>query len=292
MQYLIYIIFRFLVLLAQKTPFWLLYSLSDVICFILFRLIKYRRKFVFAQLNACFPEKTEAEIAYIAQESYRNVSDILVETFKGLTFKEADIYDRFRKIGEGWAAANAMTAENRSIIGTGAHYCNWEWGALAMQLYLDAPIFGIYKPIQNDYIDAFMRERRGQWGVQLRAMYQTTETLEASRGKAWAVFMVSDQSPSNVIDAHWLTFLGRETGFLHGLEKHALHYNYPVFYFNVVRIKRGCYDATAHLLADNPADLPKGELTRRYVEKLEEVVRAAPQNWLWTHNRWKRTRPE
>jgi Kdo2-lipid IVA lauroyltransferase/acyltransferase len=291
MQFLVYLFFRAMVGLAYYTPFTLLYRLSDVVCWLFFDVIKYRKSLVFKQLRDCFPDYSAAEIDRIARASYRNLSDILVETFKGLSFKEADIYDRFRKIGDGWAQANAFTAQGRTIIGTGAHYCNWEWGALAMQLYLDAPIYGIYKPIQNHYIDAFMRKRRGQWGLNLRAMYQTSETLDASRDQAWAVFMVSDQSPSNVIDAHWLPLLGRETGFLHGLEKHATHYNYPVFYFHVVRVKRGCYDVTAHLLADTPADLSAGELTRRYAAKLDEILRECPENWLWSHDRWKRQKP-
>ncbi len=280
-----------MVWLAQKLPFSLLYWFSDVVAFVLYRVIGYRKKLVFSQLQKCFPEKSESEITEIAKMSYQNLSDILVETFKGMTFVAADIENRFRKVGEGWAVANDFTAQGKTFIGTGAHYCNWEWGALAMQLHLDAPIFGIYKPIQNDRIDAYMRERRGQWGLTLCPMQHTTKTLEASRDKAVAVFMVSDQSPSNVIDAHWLPFFGHETAFLHGLEKHARNYNYPVFYFNVKRVKRGQYDVTAHLLADKPAELAPAELTRRYVAFLEQNLRDEPAPWLWTHNRWKRQKP-
>ncbi|MEY4927170.1 MAG: hypothetical protein RI894_1606, partial [Bacteroidota bacterium] len=120
------------------------------------------------------------------------------------------------------------------------------------------------------------------------SMQFTTETMQASIGQTWAVFMISDQSPSNVKDAHWLPFFGHETAFLHGLEKHARAYNYPVFYFNVKRIKRGQYDVTAHLLADKPAELAPSELTRRYATMLEACIRADPAAWLWSHNRWKR----
>jgi Kdo2-lipid IVA lauroyltransferase/acyltransferase len=290
MQYFIYLLFRLFVACAEVLPFRLLYALADAIAWLLHRVIGYRKDLIVNQLRLAFPEKTAADIQRIAAASYHNLSDILVETFRGISFAKSDIYARFRKVGDGWAAANAVTATGKTILGTGAHYGNWEWGALAMQLYLDAPIYGIYKPIQNHYIDDFMRERRGRWGVQLRAMYQTTETLEASRTKAWAVFMVSDQSPSNTAAAHWLPFLGRDTPFLHGLEKHARAYNYPVFYFNVVRVGRGYYDVTAHLLADEPAALPEGELTRRYAAMLETVVRTEPANWLWTHKRWKHQR--
>ncbi|HHJ50114.1 MAG TPA: lipid A biosynthesis acyltransferase, partial [Phaeodactylibacter sp.] len=35
----------------------------------------------------------------------------------------------------------------------------------------------------------------------------------------------------------------------------------------------------------------EGEITRAYVKKLEEVIAAAPENWLWTHRRWKLSPP-
>lgn len=289
--YLIYLFFRSMVWLAQILPFSLLYWFSDGVSFLLYRVIGYRKKLVFSQLRKCFPEKSELEIEQIARRSYQNLSDILVETFKGMTFVEQDIQHRFRKIGEGWEVANEYTAQGITFLGTGAHYANWEWGALAMQLHLDAPIFGVYKPIQNDYIDAYMRKRRGQWGLTLCPMQHTSRTLEASKNQAWAVFMVSDQSPSNVRDAHWLPFFGHETAFLHGLEKHARHYNYPVFYFDVKRVARGQYDVTAHLLAAKPADLPPAELTLRYAKHLENVLKNDPVPWLWTHDRWKRKKP-
>jgi KDO2-lipid IV(A) lauroyltransferase len=38
--------------------------------------------------------------------------------------------------------------------------------------------------------------------------------------------------------------------------------------------------------------LPKGEITRLYAKKLEEIIYERPENWLWSHKRWKMTLPE
>ena len=40
-------------------------------------------------------------------------------------------------------------------------------------------------------------------------------------------------------------------------------------------------------LAENVAELPPGEVTRRYAARLEEVICEEPANWLWSHKRWK-----
>ena len=99
--------------------------------------------------------------------------------------------------------------------------------------------------------------------------------------------MAADQSPSNASKSYWVTFLGRETAFLHGPEKYARMHNYPVVYVDVKRVKRGYYTLDVVELAENPASLPEGEVTLRYAKKLEEAIRKNPGSWLWSHKRWK-----
>ena len=42
-------------------------------------------------------------------------------------------------------------------------------------------------------------------------------------------------------------------------------------------------------MTDQPLSLAENELTRRYFEMLEADIRRAPEFYLWTHDRWKRT---
>ena len=43
-------------------------------------------------------------------------------------------------------------------------------------------------------------------------------------------------------------------------------------------------------MADDAALLPEFEATNMYYRLLSENIREVPELWLWTHNRWKRTR--
>ena len=38
--------------------------------------------------------------------------------------------------------------------------------------------------------------------------------------------------------------------------------------------------------------MPPDEITRRFFKMLEDTIRREPAYYLWTHNRWKRTREE
>ena len=68
--------------------------------------------------------------------------------------------------------------------------------------------------------------------------------------------------------------------------------NNAVFYIDVERPRRGQYVFTYKLMTREPSKMEHGELTRRYFELLEENIRRNPVIYLWTHDRWKRTREE
>ena len=65
-----------------------------------------------------------------------------------------------------------------------------------------------------------------------------------------------------------------------------------VFYCDVSRIKRGYYRCDMQLITDKPKEKTDFELTDLYFEKLQATIRRDPTLYLWSHNRWKRTREE
>ena len=90
--------------------------------------------------------------------------------------------------------------------------------------------------------------------------------------------------------AYWVKFLNRETPFLHGLEKYARLYNLPVIYIDIQRVRRGYYEVELLVLTKNPLELKEGVITEMYVRKLESIIISKPENWLWSHRRFKFSR--
>jgi KDO2-lipid IV(A) lauroyltransferase len=120
---------------------------------------------------------------------------------------------------------------------------------------------------------------------------ETESYFEETMAQTCLYILVADQSPSNITKAFWVNFLNQDTPCLHGPEKYAHLYNYPLFFIKIERVKRGHYTVKAELLCENPRLLKSGEVTQLYMEKLEEVIRENPSGWLWSHRRWKRKRP-
>ena len=81
-------------------PFPLLYLLSDVLYFLIYKVIGYRKQVVLTNLRNSFPEKTEAEIQAIAGKFYRWFCDLTLETLKTLTISPGTVRDRVEFAGK------------------------------------------------------------------------------------------------------------------------------------------------------------------------------------------------
>ena len=287
MNYVLSLITRFFILLFAIMPFWLLYIFSDILYFFLYKVAKYRVAVVKDNLKKSFPEKTPEELKRIERLAFRNISDITVESLKAFTMSKEQIYKRHNVINE--SKVKYVYEKAGGIIALPNHYGNWEWGAMSC-MQMAWPGIAIYKPLSNKYLNDYIQKNRSRLGTELVSIYDTARIFVANKDKKKNYVMASDQSPSNAKKAYWVKFLGRDTAFLHGLEVYSRKYNYPAVFVDIQRVKRGHYELELTVLSDEPQKLKDGELTQIFANKLEEVIRKKPENWLWSHKRWKLSR--
>lgn len=102
------------------------------------------------------------------------------------------------------------------------------------------------------------------------------------------MIMMPDGSPASVEKAHWVTFLGQDTAAIYGPAKHCLSNNFPLLYLDNTRTARGQYDLNIEVLCDNPSLFQPEEITALFMARLEKKLLQKPQDWLWTHKRWKK----
>lgn len=99
--------------------------------------------------------------------------------------------------------------------------------------------------------------------------------------------LVADQNPRTGTERHWIKFFGRPAPFEKAPESSARKSNMVVMFCYFKKIKRGYYTAGLDKIEMNPARLAPGELTVKYVRFLENTISEQPENWLWSHRRWK-----
>ena len=280
-----YLLFRLFVFIFWITPFWLLYLQSGIVFFLMYHVFGYRKKVVWNNLKKSFPEKSESELKKITKGFYKNLSDITVESIKGLSMSKKTLLKRYKVLNP--EILDKYYNQNKSVIAVASHYANWEWGVLCLSLQFKHKSVGLYKPLSNKYIDNSMKKSRAAWGMNLLSIYETSKYIEIKNTEPSIYYMISDQSPSNVEKAYWINFLNQDTACLHGVENYAKKFDLPVVYGHVNRVKRGYYEISISLVESNPKETAEGEITKAYMKILEDYILNKPENWLWSHNRWK-----
>ncbi len=204
MQIFAYLLFRLSIFIFWLTPFWVLYLQSDIIFFLLYRVFGYRKKVVWQNLRNSFPEKSDQELKKMMKGFYENLSDITIEGIKGLSMNKKSLLKRYKVANP--EILNQFYEQNKSVIAIASHYCNWEWGVLCLSLQFKHKSVGLYKPLSNKYIDAYMRKTRAAWGMNLVSIQETSRFFEKNKSETSIYFMIADQSPSNTKDAYWVDF--------------------------------------------------------------------------------------
>ncbi len=265
-------------------PFPILYIWSDILYVFFYYIFGYRKKVIIKNLRNSFPEKSEAEIQKIAKKFYKHLADITLEGIKAFAITKRQMLRRF-KITD-YEIVQKYYNEGKTIIAYASHYSNWEWGGIGAYV-LPHELYALYKPLKNKRIDMYARKSRSTWGANMISITDTYAFFTAPQTKPQIIFMLSDQSPSNQSKSVKVNFLGQATLFLHGTEKYAHQFNYPIVYAHVNRVKRGFYEVRFELVCDNPQSLPDRKLTERYAQILEKQIYERPEEWLWSHKRWK-----
>jgi len=180
--------------------------------------------------------------------------------------------------------------EKRSFIIVMGHYGNWEWAGPAFTLNTPYQLYVIYRPLTHPYFDRMMVKMRTRFGTRIIKVNNTLREMVSNRKEISATAFIADQTAAADM-AYWTEFLNQDTAVFTGTEKLAKKFNYPVVFINIERPKRGHYVITPELLFLNPQQTAENEITETFTRRLEKQIIAEPSFWLWSHKRWKHTRP-
>ena len=276
-------------------PFRLLYVLADIECFMLYHVIRYRRGVVRRNLVTSFPDKSEKEIVQIEKRFYHWFCDYFFEAVKLLSISDAELCRRFTIINS--EEVEQCFKEGQDVAAILGHYCNWEWlSCVGMNLPLERETGLIYHPLRNKAFDYLFRKLRLHEKHSRVIPKQDILRYVLSRKKEGIRNIcgyISDQGPKWKNIHLWLPFLNHEhTPVFTGGERIMRKMNNAVFYVEMSRPKRGYYTATYKLITRTPNALEPDGITRRFFQMLEQTIRREPAYYLWSHNRWKRTKEE
>ena len=279
--------------LLALLPLKILYILSDVLCFLLYRVVHYRLRTVRTNLKNSFPEKDKTELREIERKFYQYLCDYMLEEIKlmGISFEELCRRMEY----ENKEIFLDMIEKYGGIILLIPHYANFEWiiGMGAIMRKGDLPV-QVYKPLQNKYLDELFRVIRSRFGGYNVPKHSTAREVIKLRneGKRIVLGLITDQSPNRSEAHYWTTFLNQDTVFMDGAERIAKMMSYPVFYCELIKNRRGYCKVVFDLITEHPKTTTEGEITEIFARRLKQTIRREPAYWFWSHKRWKLKREE
>ena len=286
MQFVIFAITYPFIWLLSRLPMQILYIKSDIFFFIVYYIIRYRKKVVLDNLKLSFPGKSNEELKLMSKKFFKHFMDLVMESVKAFSISEKQILKRYTYKNP--ELVNTLFKQGKSIALVGAHQANWEW-SISLPLVLDQPITGAYTKLNNKYFEKAVRDSREKFGV---IGVKTSETVKrmqynvANKIQA-AYILLSDQSPQPHKTFYWREFFNIKVPVHTGAEMLSKKFDLVVVNYLTKKVKRGYYETEFQLITDSPKEFENYQITDKYIDLTEKNILQQPELYLWSHKRYK-----
>jgi KDO2-lipid IV(A) lauroyltransferase len=232
----------FFLYLLSLLPFWLLYTISDILFFILYYLVGYRRKVVQENLLNSFPEKSDEERKLIEKKYFKYMADLMLETIKSVSMSEKQVHRRM--VCTNPELMEHYFSQGKSIIAAAGHYGNWELACLTFGFLTDKKRLVVYKPQSSEVFTDFFNSTRSRFGTTMISMKQTLRKMIEYKNELTFLVLAADQTPARNEALYFTTFLNQPTAVFIGVEKLSSIRDCVIIFYRIDLVKRGHYTYT------------------------------------------------
>jgi Kdo2-lipid IVA lauroyltransferase/acyltransferase len=250
-----------------------------------FYLLKRFRHIARINLALCFPELPELARKQLLKEHFKSLGMGLIEAAMAW-------WVPFHKLApllhvEGLEHLQEALARKQGVIILSGHFTSLDLcGRLFAHLF---PIHVVYREQKNQVIDMLLKRHRNFKLMQPIHRHAVRQIIKALKKNA-AIWYAADQdygpahsifSPFFTLEAATITTPSR-----YAKQTHA--HVVTLFYHRLPQSKG--YQITISPMVKNFAELNETEATLYFNKRLEQAIRAHPEQYLWIHRRFK-TRP-
>jgi KDO2-lipid IV(A) lauroyltransferase len=179
--------------------------------------------------------------------------------------------------------------KNQTVVLMMGHHNNWEWAGQVISIKSKQKFVSVYKKLSSSFFDYFMYRVRAKNGADVIEMNDIIKHIYEDK-ECKIIGLIADQNPVVNNSTNWTNFFNQSVPVIDGPEKIARKMNFPVLFCNMSKIKDGYYAITFEVIDENPKASNIGDITNKFFKRLEEKIKEEPNNYLWSHNRWKHTK--
>ena len=287
-NYIEYIFFAPFMFVIKRLPLFLVRRIVTWLSFLTFKVFGFRRAISMENLKHAFPEKDISELKVIAYRSFKNFLLTVIESLYTPKLS-IDKLTNMIELEDREILNNYMNQENGKVI-LSAHFGNWEYLGYFSAINFNMKIPAIVKKMRNPFIDEYFVKSRNHYNF-LYTLYMDKNIKEIYKvlvsGKP--IIMLADQSAPR--EALYVKFFNRWATVFQGPAVFALKCKSSMRMLLCIRNENNTFKIIHEEIKSEDLKEPSQEniyeLTKRHVEVLEKYVRKYPEQWLWSHKRWK-----
>lgn len=272
--------------LLHFLPLGLLAPMGKALGVLAYVFVPKRRHIARTNLRLCFPEMSAAAREQLLRRHFRAFGRAILES--GIAWWSSP--ERLRRIVRLVGTQHAEAIDGKPVIAFAPHFVGIELEGIRVSL--DYRGAAVYVRQKDAFVDAFLKRRRERFPGSRMILRQEGVRAIVTALREGRALQLSPDMDLGARDSIFVPFFGVPAATVPALSRIARLAGARVVPL-VVRQRPGAhgYEARFHPPWE---DFPSGDVdadTRRMNAFLEERIREMPEQYLWTHRRFK-TRPK
>jgi KDO2-lipid IV(A) lauroyltransferase len=254
----------------------------------LWHVIGLRRKVVDANLRIAFPQSTAAERQTIAIGMWEHLLVMIAEIAHAPRKVHRTNWRRHSCIPEMRLMVRRLL-DPRPVVMVSGHVGNFEMGGYMLGLH-GFPTHSIARRLDNPYLDGWINRFRAATGQYILAKDGSSREIEALLKSGGTLALLGDQHAGKA--GCWVDFFGKPASTHKAVALFTLASQAPTATVAMLRTGKPLQFemCVADMIDPRDRDFALGTIplvAEWYTRRLEDLIRRAPDQYWWLHNRWR-----
>lgn len=241
------------------------------------------KKTIYKNLKRAFPMINDNEIKKISKNMWSNYGRIFSDYMHLKNFRSSKL-DKYL-IFNGKKILEKINDDKKPVIFISGHFNNFE--LMAMQIEKSGvSLVAIYRPLNNIFINKIIEPLRRKYicKKQIKKGISGLREMLKLYKKGYSVAMMIDQRVSEGIKSNLFNFPALTTTVPAQMIK---KFNCKIIPVYTKRIDKFNYEINIEEPLSISSDQTIQEITDNLNLCLENMIKKNPDQWIWSHNRWK-----
>ncbi len=241
------------------------------------------KKVIHNNIKRALPEIDETNLKNIENSMWNNYGRVFAEYIFLKDFRYGKLASEVQI--EGKEILNDIKENNKQVIFISGHLSNFELMAMFIEKS-GIKLSAIYRPLNNIFLNGIMESIRKKYICenQIKKGVGGLKKLIKLKKKNYSTALMIDQRVSEGI----LSPLFNEKALTTTIPAQLVKkFNIPIVPVYIERINGLKFKITINQPLSFPQNLTQQQITDNLNQILEKFILSKPENWIWSHNRWK-----